>query len=70
MTEQHEQALERMGQLIDKLDSIGMSMQMPVPAEIHLKALRESVPEIRNEIRAIYDQLGGEDVWSLPGETV
>ncbi len=66
MTEQHEHALERMGQLIDQLDNIGMSMQIPMPPEIHLKALRESVPEIRSEVRAIYDQLGGEDVWSLP----
>ncbi len=64
MTEQHEHALERMGQLIDQLDNIGLSMQIPMPPEIHLKALRESVPEIGNEVRAIYDLLGGTDVWS------
>ena len=48
---------------IDRLNNLIAAMTLPMPAEIHLKALKESLPEIRDGLKEAYLDAGGEDHW-------
>lgn len=60
--------LEPFAELVDRIDNLCAAMTLPVPAETHLNALRDSFPEIRNELKAAYLKAGGEDVWDIKDE--
>jgi hypothetical protein len=55
--------LEEIGQLIDRLDNLCSAMELPMPAELHLKALKESLPNVRDDLQLIYIDAGGENHW-------
>lgn len=57
MTQEIEEKLEQIGVLIDRLDSLTYSLNMPVPDEIHVKAMRGSFPPIVGELKIAYDDL-------------
>ena len=46
----------------ERLDNLIHAMLIPVSAELHLKALRVALPEIRDEIRAAIAKAEGSDV--------
>ena len=58
-----DEALEELGQCVDTIDSLAAAMAMPIPADMHLKALRGSLPGLKQRIKQAYLALGGEDVW-------
>jgi len=58
-----EEAIEELAETVDTLNNLFHALQMPVPAEIHVKAMREKVPEIMKKIKNAYLYLGGENVW-------
>ena len=56
--------MDKIAKIIDRLDNIVAAMSMPTPADIHLKALRQSIPEVKHELKEAYLELGGEDHWA------
>lgn len=56
-------ANERLGQLIDDLDSLAHSLQMPLPAEMHVDVLRSSLPEKVRLLKAAFVAVTGENPW-------
>ena len=54
---QTEETIERMGVLIDRLDSLTYSLNMPVPDSIHVKGMRGSLPDIVDQMKLAYDDL-------------
>ncbi len=57
------EALEDLGQLIDRLENLAGATTIPMPAEIHLSSLKTALPELQAEAKRIYLALGGENVW-------
>lgn len=47
-----EELFEVAGGLVDRLDNLCSAAELPLPDAIHLQALRASLPEIRDELRA------------------
>ena len=38
-------------------------MTLKMPADIHLRCLKESLPDVRQQLMTTYIELGGEDHW-------
>jgi len=58
--------MDRIAGVIDSLDNIRAAMDLPMPADVHMGILRESIPMLREELRMAYIALGGEDYWAHP----
>ncbi len=59
----NEEAMEKLAEMVDRLDNLSSAVQLPMPADLHVQCLRESLPELQAEAKEIYLQLGGENVW-------
>ena len=55
--------MDEIAEIIERLDNISASLSLPVPDQIHVAALRESLPEIRDELKSAYIDIGGIDHW-------
>lgn len=55
---------ERIAELAEKLDNHAAASVLPMPSHIHLSVLRDVIAEARDELRALYTQLTGEDPWA------
>ena len=58
------ESMEVLGQLADRVDALVNAMKLPLPPVIHLQALKESLPTVVKELRAIYVVETGDDPWA------
>ena len=58
-----EENIEKLGLLIDKLENLIQAMTMPLPGSIHRHGIKPALPEILNEVKAVYLDEGGENWW-------
>ncbi len=58
-----ENKFEKLGQLIDSLDSLACGLVLPMPPAIHLEALRGSLPEKVKELKESFIEITGENPW-------
>ena len=58
-----ENKMDEIAEVIETLENYTAAMTLPVPAEIHMNALREGIPELRDRLKLAYLELGGEDHW-------
>lgn len=64
MTDKRIEALgEAVGLVADQVDSLVHAMHLPIPDAMHVNALRESLPEVRAELRRITVELLGRNPW-------
>jgi hypothetical protein len=56
---------ERWAQLIDKLDNLSAALMLPTKDSLHVRALRESLPNIIAEFKDVYVKIAGADPWDL-----
>ena len=63
MNEKHED----LGRVIDDLDSLAHSLQIPMPAPMHVKSLQQLLPEKVAALKAAFVGITGEDPWGLRG---
>ena len=56
--------MERLGQLADKADNFCHAAQIPLSPRIHITALRGGMEDIRDELRAIFREVTGDDPWA------
>lgn len=54
---------EKLGQKIDTLINLLYAMDLPMPATIHVSALKESLPDLARDLINIHSELGGENIW-------
>lgn len=57
--------MERIGQLSDKADNYHGASRLPFSPRIHLDALSGGMLEIRDELRAIFIEVTGENPWEF-----
>lgn len=60
-----DEVFEEFGECIDTLDNLICALAMPIPSDLHVKSMRQSLPELKGRIKQVYFELGGEDVWSV-----
>jgi hypothetical protein len=58
-----EEQKERLGVLIDGIDNLAHALQLPMPASIHVDAMRSSLPEKVAELKQIYVEITKENPW-------
>lgn len=56
--------MDRIGRLADKADNFAHAGTLPLPARVHAEALRLGMEDIREELRAIFTDVTGENPWS------
>jgi hypothetical protein len=54
---------EKLGQLIDGIDNLAHALQIPMPAQFHVDSLKGLLPEKVSELKAIYQEITGENPW-------
>lgn len=55
--------MEKIAEIIDRIENLRSSLSMPIPDAIHVQALREALPELHQDLKAAYLDAGGEDFW-------
>lgn len=58
----NEQA-EKLGQLIDSIDSLAHGLNIPMPAEFHIEQLKKILPEKVATLKEVYHEITGENPW-------
>lgn len=57
------EGIEKIGEIVDRLDNLIHALQMPIPEHIHIGCLKSSLPHIMAELKAIYISETGIDHW-------
>lgn len=56
--------LDRLGKVSDRIDNILGAMKLKVEPAIHMAGIENTLPELRDELRALYLELsGGDNPW-------
>lgn len=55
--------MKRIAIIIEKLESANSILNLPMSADLHLTAIRGLLPEIKEELKEAYLDLGGENFW-------
>lgn len=55
--------MDAIAEQIDKLDNLVCALVLPMPANLHVQALRESLPDVVDSLKAAYLEAGGENHW-------
>jgi hypothetical protein len=58
-----EEQSDKFGRLIDKLDNNTHTLQIPMRPEIHVGALKQSLPGIVKELKSVYVEIFGDNPW-------
>lgn len=54
---------EKLADLIESLDNLAHALQLPVPAQMHVDGLKDSLPETVQELKNVFVELTGENPW-------
>lgn len=57
--------LEKLGQAIDRVDSLAHGLVLPMPADFHLQQLKKILPEIVKELKDGYVAVTGDNPWEI-----
>lgn len=58
-----EENLNKIAEISDSIDNLVHAMNIPMPDEFHLKALKSSLPEKVKELQQVYIDIASENPW-------
>ncbi len=58
-----ENKFEQLGVLIDEIDNLAHALNLPIPDNIHVEALKKSLPEKVAKLKEIFIEITGENPW-------
>lgn len=58
-----ESTTDKIAGIIDGMENLIAAMSMPIPSDIHVKALKVSLPDLKGRLKNIYFEMGGENLW-------
>jgi len=61
----NEEAKDELGRAIDRVSNMEGALQIPMPADFHIKQFKSILPEIIKDLRDSYAKLTGEDPWEF-----
>lgn len=59
-----EAQLERLGQLVERVDNLVHAGKIPMPDKLRVTALTEALPGLHSDLKALYVEIAGEDPWA------
>lgn len=59
----NEEQKEKLGQLIDSIDSLAHGLQIPMPPAFHIEQLKKLLPEKVDAFKKVYEEITGENPW-------
>lgn len=54
---------EDFGRLIDRIENLTFGLNMPLTNDTHVRVFKEAMPNIVEELKAIYECISGENPW-------
>lgn len=54
---------EKLGQAIDKVESLACGLNLPISAEMHLEQLKKALPKLVDELKEGFIEITGENPW-------
>lgn len=51
------------GELKDKVDNLNGALEIPMPAEFHVKQMKGQLEEVSNKLKSIYIEMTDENIW-------
>jgi hypothetical protein len=58
-----ESRIEEIAAASEDLDNLIHAMMLPIPPAFHLEVLKTALPKVRDQLRATYIAMGGENHW-------
>lgn len=58
-----EDKFEKLGQLIDSIDSLAHGLNLPMSAEFHIEQLKKILPQKVEALKESFVELSGENPW-------
>jgi hypothetical protein len=58
-----EEKYEKLGELIDSIDNITHTLNLPMPDKFHVEKLRSLLPEKVKELKECFIEITGENPW-------
>lgn len=58
-----ENKFEKLGQLIDEIDSLAHALKLPLPPQMHVEQLGEALPEKVSKLKEVFIEITGENPW-------
>lgn len=58
-----EDKFEKLGQLIDSIDSLAHGLNTPMPADFHIQQLKTILPKKVKELKESFVEITGENPW-------
>lgn len=58
-----DEKLEKLGQAIDSLDNIIHTLKLPLPDSLHVKSMRDILPELLDKLKEGFMEATGETPW-------
>lgn len=55
--------MDGIAEVVDTLDNLIAALSLAMPDKLHVEALRASLPDVRDKLRAAYLAAGGKNVW-------
>ena len=55
--------MHEIAEVVDSLENLIAALKMPLPCEMHVEALRGTLPDLRDKLKRAYLAAGGENVW-------
>lgn len=49
----NEEQKEKIGEVVDRLENLIAALSMPIPDSIHVECLRESLPEVKEQLQEL-----------------
>jgi hypothetical protein len=58
-----EELLEKIGDVIDQMDNYVAATELPMKTEFHLDMLKNGIIDWSEELKNIYQNISGDEVW-------
>lgn len=55
---------ETLGQIIDSIESLVYSLNLPLPPQMHVEQMRVALPEKVEELKSVFVEITGENPWT------
>lgn len=52
------------GELKDKIDNLKGALEIPMPAEFHVRQMEGQLTEVSEKLKSIYIEMTDENIWS------
>jgi len=57
------ESLGKLAELIDSIENLTYSLNIPMPADFHVVQMKKVLPEKIEELKSVFTEISGENPW-------